>query len=75
MSHATLSNVMDRIAGATPSSDIVVFKSEKHGCLDARFGATVHGARAEADPDFIGRYDATMNQKAIREMLALYVKI
>ena len=69
MSHGTLTNVMERIAAATPSSNIVVFKSSKPGCLDARFGGTVHGANAEQEPGFIGRFDATMDQHIIRDLL------
>ena len=69
MSHGTLTNVMERIAAATPSSNIVVFKSDKPGCLDARFGATVHGVNAEHEPGFIGRFDATMDQHGIKNLL------
>ena len=73
MSNGTMGNVLDRIAAATPTSSIVVFKSGKAECLDARFGNTVYGVKAEKDPAFIGRFDGTMDQEAIKNELREHV--
>jgi len=67
MSDGSLTNVMERITAAHPNSPIHVFKTLKPNCLDARFGATVHGQYSPDDPLFLGSYHAHMGDAVLAE--------
>jgi hypothetical protein len=67
MSDASIVNVMERIRAAHPNSPIHVFKTIKPDCLDARFGATVHGQYSCDDPLFLGSFHAHMGDAILAE--------
>jgi len=77
MSNGNLQQVMIRINGATPESQIAVFRTDLPEMLNAVFAATVLTQRMiEAkDQTLIGVYDGTMDLQAIKKELAGYVQV
>ena len=76
MSHGTLQQVMVRIKGATPDSQIAVFRCDEPENLNAVFAATVITRRMidEGHRDLIGVYDGTMNPGDIERELRSHVR-
>lgn len=71
MSQDTIEHAMMKIEYARPESPIAVFKSNQDGHVNAMFADTIKTKEriARCDPDLIGVFDATMNQRHIRAML------
>ena len=75
MSHASLEHTLIRIKGATPESQIAVFKTPVPGALNAMFAVTVKTQEAikEGHHDLIGVFDGLMDMSAVEELLAWFV--
>ena len=73
MSVSSIQVIMDRIASATETSPIAVFKvPEKCGKLEAVFGATVMTQKkiTEGDPDLVGVFHKGMDRFSVKSQLA-----
>jgi hypothetical protein len=77
MSDMSVVHTLSRISFADQSSPIAVFESEKPGCVDAKFGATVLTQRQikNGDPKFIGMWDRTANLRKVRELLDVRIRV
>ena len=76
MSESNLQQVMTRISGATPESQIAVFRTGHPEKLNAVFSSTVVTQKMISDKDhkFIGTYDRTMDLQKIKRTLSGYVQ-
>tara|TARA_R110000851_G_scaffold52554_2_gene125071 strand:+ start:4260 stop:4526 length:267 start_codon:yes stop_codon:yes gene_type:complete len=66
MSNMTPTLAMNRIKAAPKNSPIVVFKSDKPGCVDAMFASTVVSQqRIKSGIDLIGVFDKKSKVKEV----------
>jgi hypothetical protein len=71
MSDMNLRYTMNRIKSAAVDSRIAVFKSDKAGMVRTVFASTLESMdMIRVNPDLVGVFDGTMDQKLIRGIIA-----
>lgn len=75
MGNLNLDRTMERIEAARPHSPIAVFRTNVVGCLRSVFADTCMTYKeAKTSASFLGYFDCTSDQKAVRNMLRDYIR-